>query len=79
MSVDSAQARRVGSIAEEYRELGRQRCACGGRFALLFQALVRDEQGRPYDRLFARCRSCGQPLELLFDVSAFYGRNQHGL
>ena len=79
MSVDFSRASKVASIAEEYQHLRQQRCACGGRYRLVRQALVEDAAGRPYDRLFARCQSCGQPLELLFDVSAFYGHHPQGL
>lgn len=63
----------VKSAAEEYRYLRRQRCACGGRYQLLLQ-LMRQQEERHFDELHARCDKCGAELDLLFDISSFFGR-----
>ena len=74
MEPNFAEAIEVGSVAEEYLFLHRQRCACGGRFRPLQQMLIQKPGGRAYDRLRVRCILCGAEREYLFDVAKFYGR-----
>ena len=64
----------VSSVAEEYRRLAQERCACGGRYCLRQQMLLEDRSGRAYDRLEVACERCGAEHAFLFDISAFYGR-----
>lgn len=70
---DPEQAIAVDSVEEEYAIIAAERCACGGRFHVVRQSLVRSGD-RSYDLLEAICQRCGQPREFLFDVSAFFGK-----
>jgi|YelNatPaOPRAMG01_1025707.scaffolds.fasta_scaffold273866_1 hypothetical protein len=64
----------VISVAEEYRRLAEERCACGGRYRVRRQLLLEGPSGRHYDRLEVACERCGAERTFLFDISAFYGR-----
>ena len=64
----------VSSVAEEYRRLAQERCACGGRYRLRRQMLLEGRSGRHYDRLEVACERCGAERAFLFEISAFYGR-----
>ncbi len=59
-------------VKEEYADLARLRCSCGGRFTREMQGLG-DEGGKPVDKLHVKCGSCGKQRVLKFDISRFFG------
>ena len=67
-------ARQVGSVAEEYAELRRTRCECGGSFTVVMQRLVFSADGRPADVLNTKCSACGSTRDFVFDISSFFGK-----
>jgi len=72
--MDLANAIPVQSIAQEYEELRRRRCPCGGQFKLLFQALVNGPEGTHYDVLRVQCTSCGAEQKIVFAIDSFFHR-----
>ena len=48
----------VGSIAEEYRHIVRERCTCGGAFVSNLQSTARSAMGQ-FDDINAACVECG--------------------
>jgi len=76
MGDSPARAIPVTKISEEYAYLAQQRCACGGRYQLGSQALVRRE-GRYLDLLTARCRQCGARASWAFDVTERFRPRPH--
>jgi hypothetical protein len=68
-----AEAIKVGSVAEEYAFLSRQRCACGGNYKKEVQALL-ENNGLSYDRLDVSCSQCGKARSFLFDINSFHGK-----
>jgi hypothetical protein len=67
-------ARQVGSVAEEYAELRRSRCECGGSYTVVLQRLVYSADGRPADILSTKCSACGSARDFVFDISSFFGK-----
>ena len=63
----------VNSVAEEYRYLRWQKCACGGRYRLLHQ-LLRKQDEKHLDVLRVCCGKCGAERDFEFDISSFFGR-----
>lgn len=61
----------VNSVAEEYAYLRQQRCACGGAFLLVMQALQKREE-RYYDVLQVACIACQAQKSLVFDINSFF-------
>ena len=68
-----AEAIKVGSVAEEYAFLSRQRCVCGGNYKKEVQALL-ENNGLSYDRLDVSCLQCGKRRSFLFDINSFHGK-----
>jgi len=73
MDLNSGAATKVNSISEEYDHIGAQRCACGGRWRSVSQALLQDGD-RHFDMIKAVCQKCGLETEFLFDISSFFGQ-----
>jgi hypothetical protein len=71
----SDEAHRVQSVREEYAELGRSRCECGGSYRLVMQRLMQfGEQWT--DLLDTKCSRCGAERSFAFNVSSRFG--EHG-
>ena len=70
---DVATALPVASAREEYAVIHETRCTCGGPMAGVGQKLTRDQDGRPFDTVTARCLECGATREFVFDIGAFFG------
>jgi hypothetical protein len=64
----------VNSIREEYAHIAGQRCACGGAWEKLSQALQFDDNQVPHDRIDVKCASCGNLSDFLFNCSRFFGK-----
>ncbi len=73
MDEELAGAIPVQSVAEEYRRVAQEHCACGGRYHVRRQALLEGAAGRHYDRLETACQRCGAQRTFLFDISPFFG------
>ncbi len=63
----------VADPSEEYEWLGRNPCACGGSWQLVFQALVGKAQKgagtQMTDRLRVGCETCGAERDVFFVVT----------
>jgi hypothetical protein len=68
MSLDLGLAVQVHSIAEEYAYITAHPCSCGGRWRVTAQAVLKDTQGRYYDRLDVICRKCGKHRSFSFHL-----------
>ena len=69
------QAVPVDRVAEEYVHIGAHPCpACGGRWKVRMQALMKDAQGHHYDRVDVVCAQCGERKAFLFDVTCIFDR-----
>jgi hypothetical protein len=75
MGPDFSAAVAVASVEEEYRQVTRTACTCGGTLEVKKQTLERDDEGTPYDRLEAACVACREPREFLFAIGSFYGKS----
>ncbi len=73
MGLNFSAALKVNGIPQEYEHIGLQRCACGGRWRPVSQALLQDGD-RHFDLIRARCQKCGLETEFLFDISSFFGQ-----
>ena len=70
---DVSDAIKVGSVAEEYAFLSRQRCACRGTYQRETQTVL-EMRGLHYDQLDMRCAKCGAGRTFLFDINAFFAK-----
>lgn len=65
----------VGSVAEEYAIISRQRCDCGGAFRVERQQLLTQDDDH-YDLIETRCERCHHSRSFLFDISSFFDEDQ---
>lgn len=65
----------VGSVAEEYAIISRQRCDCGGAFQVIGQQLLTLDDG-PHDLIETQCEKCHHSRSFLFDISSFFDKDQ---
>ncbi len=67
------EAIRVTSMSDEYEYISAHPCPnCGGRWKVRMQALLKDAQGRHYDRVDVICRQCKRCQAFLFDIDSFF-------
>jgi hypothetical protein len=71
----SDEAHRVQSVREEYAELGRIRCECGGSYRLVMQRLMQIGEQK-IDLLDTKCSRCGSERSFAFNVSSLF--DKHG-
>ena len=68
---------KVNSTVEEYAYLQSLQCeACGGSYRPVEQSLLLPPGRPPMDQLEVACTQCGRTRTLLFDISAFFGKNK---
>ena len=68
----SDEAIKVWCVDQEYWYIRRFRCACGGEYERISQALLRGPTGDA-DLLETQCKKCGNKRDFLFDISEFMG------
>jgi hypothetical protein len=79
MSFDFNLAVPVSCVAEEYEHVAAHPCErCGHAWQVRMQALVRDGEGRHYDRVDVVCPRCDSCEAFLFDLSTFFPSTQKG-
>ena len=73
MFPDYSEAIPVSRVSDEYAHISAHRCpVCDGRWKVRAQALLKDAQGRHYDRIDVICQQCAARKAFLFDVSAVF-------
>jgi hypothetical protein len=73
MLPDFGEAVPVSRVSDEYAYISAHRCpVCGGRWKVRMQALLKDAQGRHYDRVHVICRQCATRKAFLFDINPFF-------
>ena len=73
MSPDFGEAVPVSRVSDEYAHIATHRCpACGARWKVRMQALLKDEQGRHYDSVHVVCSGCSARQTFLFDINSFF-------
>jgi hypothetical protein len=80
MFPDYSEAIPVSRVSDEYAYVSAHPCPiCGGRWRIRMQALLKDAQGRHYDRVHVICCQCATRKAFLFDVSSvLQGRRVDG-
>ena len=73
MARDFNTARIVKSVPEEYAIIDNMNCGCGGKFQVLMQSLIENEN-KFYDVLKCKCLNCGGEEEFIFDINSFFGK-----
>jgi len=73
MLPDYSEAVPVSCVLDEYAYISARTCpVCGGRWKVLRQALLKDAQGRHYDRIHVICCRCATRKAFLFDIGSFF-------
>jgi hypothetical protein len=78
MVLDYGESVSVSEVSDEYDHITENPCpACGGRWKVRMQALLKDSEGRHYDRIDVICRRCRRRQAFLFDINSFFPRSKH--
>lgn len=61
----------VSDVSQEYDYVRKQRCSCGGGYEVVSQS-VSEANGKHLDRLYCKCRGCGDERTFVFDVTSVF-------
>lgn len=62
----------VNNVAEEYKCIAQQRCACGGTYKVIMQEAI--EFISFHDMLTVQCEKCSSQNKYLFKLSKSYNK-----